>query len=87
MSRRHGFLIFSIILALLWLSLLLPRGSWPEVLLHPWRQLWGSGQQLNATLLEASEGEAVRSVSHRLFKPLGDLKVLHVYDADDKPKS
>ena len=85
--RRNGLLLFAFVIFTLWIGLLFPLQTWPTILFHPWRQLWGSGQQLNATLLEASEGEAVKSVSRRLFKPLGNVKLLRVFDTDEKAKT
>jgi len=87
MSRRHRwFIIFGILLTF-WILILLPYETWSDVFLHPWHVLWGSGRQLNATLLEASEGDSVKSVSRRLLKPFGAVKLLRVYETDDKTKS
>jgi hypothetical protein len=83
--RRNVLLLISAVGLMLVLGLLLPQESWSGILMHPWRTLWGSGQQLNATLIEASEGD-VASVSRRLLKPFGAVTLTCEYDADEKSK-
>jgi len=84
---RAIFLACVLVIISLWIGLLLPFDSWPDVLLRPWHVLWGSGQQLNATLLEASGNDSVRTMGQELLKPFGTVKLLREVDTEPKTKS
>lgn len=78
-----------IMLAVMMLSALLrwfaqnPEMS-PKTLLHPFRALIGSSQELNAKLIEVSESsDSIRSAGRRLLQPFGAVRLIHIYDAPE----
>jgi hypothetical protein len=87
-SRSRVILLACVlIMASLWIGLFLPSDSLSDSLLRPWRMLWGSSLQLNATLLEVSGADTVRSVSRPLQKPFGPVKLLREVETKSKAKT
>ncbi len=77
------FLIGTVTLIAFW-SLLQTPGSLSDALSHPFRAILGTEEQLNSTLLEASEnGEPVRAASRRLLQPLGMVRLVRIYETTD----
>jgi hypothetical protein len=67
----------------LWLLLQTPV-SITDALLHPIQTVAGTGEQLNSTLLEASEkADPLREAGRRLLQPLGLVRLVRIYNAPD----
>jgi len=71
----------------LWLLMQAP-GSIADALFHPLQALAGTSEQLNATLLEASEkADPLRAAGRRLLQPLGYVRLVRIYNAPDADTS
>jgi hypothetical protein len=76
-------LIVAWTLIAVWLLLQTP-GSIGDTFSHPLDALAGTGNLLNAKLLEVSEsGDAVRAAGQRLLQPLGVVRLIRIYDSSD----
>lgn len=86
MNARRNVIVVSILIlaAFFGACFLLPYDSWTDIALHPWRLLWRSNTQLNATLIEVSENDGVKAVGQRILQPFGAVKLQRVV-GDDKP--
>jgi hypothetical protein len=67
----------------LWLLLQTPV-SITDALLHPIQTVAGTSEQLNSTLLEASEkADPFREAGRRLLQPFGLVRLVRIYNAPD----
>jgi hypothetical protein len=75
------------VLFLAFLVLLQSPGTLSEALVRPFHALMGTQQQINATLLEASESaDTLRAAGRRLLKPFGVVRLDRIYAAPDLDK-
>ena len=86
MPRRH-YLIIAFIVGVsflaLWFLLQTP-GSLTDALAHPFAAVAGTSEQLNTTLLDASESSGVfRAAGQRLLQPWGLVHLVRYYNAPD----
>lgn len=83
-SRNAVMISIAVLAVFFGASFLLPYESWTDIALHPWRLLWRSHAQLNATLIEVSENDGVKAVGERILQPFGGVKLQRIV-SDDKP--
>lgn len=86
MARRPVWFIIGTVFLVLLGGLLLPRETWEDVFLNPWRLVWGSHERISATLLDVSQSQDMKTMGERLLKPFGNVKLVRVYQSDE-PKN